>query len=262
MFALERQKRILEILNSTGAVWVSKLSDELGVTEETVRRDLEKLEKQEVLIRTHGGAVAMGDSSSYDLSLEKRKQTNSEIKERLAMEAAKYVTPGDTIFLDSSTTTFFMAKEIKKIKNITVITNSLRVINELVGAETVKLITVGGLVSTNQSFVGALAESTIRNNFFAGKAFFSSKGIKPDAGILESNEQECFIKQQMIANANEKYYLCDSSKIDKVGFYKLATLESLDYFITDSNLNKAYLDQFIESGIQYIKIDNPSEKEI
>ena len=256
MFALERQKRILEILNDDGAVWVSKLSDELGVTEETVRRDLEKLEKQEVLIRTHGGAIPMGDTSSYDLSLEKRKQTNSAAKEQLAIEAAKHILPGDTIFLDSSTTTFYMAKEIKKLKNVTVITHSLRVINELAGVDSVKLITVGGLVSANQSFVGTLAENTIRNNFFASKVFFSSKGIKADAGILESNEQECFIKHQMIANANEKYYLCDSTKIDKVGFYKLASLDSIDYFITNGDLDKKYLDRFSEADIKFIKVEN------
>ena len=259
MFALERQKRILEILNSTGAVWVSKLSTELGVTEETVRRDLEKLEKQEVLMRTHGGAVLMNDSS-YDMSLEKRKQVNSEAKEKLATAAAAFLHPGDTIFLDSSTTTFYMAKEIKKIKNITVITNSLRLINELSGFENIKLITVGGLVSNNQSFVGSLAESTLRNNFYADKFFFSAKGVSADVGILESNEQECFIKQQMLANANEKYYLCDSSKIGKVGFYKLVSLDKIDHFITDIDLGDDYLSKFNEFGVHYQNIHQKQEE--
>lgn len=254
MFALERQKRILEILNSTGAVWVGKLSIELGVTEETVRRDLEKLEKQEVLVRTHGGAIPITESS-YELSLDKRKHTNSVTKEQLAKEAARHLLPGDTIFLDSSTTTFFMAKEIKKIRNITVITNSLRIINELAGVESVKLLTVGGIVSNNQSFVGSLAENIIRDNFFAEKVFFSSKGITFDAGILESNEQECFIKQQMLSNANKKYYLCDSSKIGRVGFYKLAPLKDIDYLITDFKLDAEGLEQITEEKITYINVD-------
>ena len=253
MFALERKKRILEILSSNGAVWVSKLSTELGVTEETIRRDLEKLEKQEVVVRTHGGADPIKDSS-YELSLEKRKHTNSAAKELLAKEAAQHLLPGDTIFLDSSTTTFYMAKEIKKIRNITVITNSLRIINELSGVESIKLITVGGLVSNNQSFVGSLAEKNICNNFYADKFFFSSKGFTLDAGILESNEQECFIKQQMFANSNEKYYICDSSKIGKVGFYKLAPLESIDKFITDIELDEAYTEKFSELGIEYLNV--------
>lgn len=254
MFALERQKVILDTLNTHGAVWVSKLSVELGVTEETVRRDLEKLEKQEVLVRTHGGAVPI-TSSSYELSLEKRKQTNSVVKEKLAKEAARHLLPGDTIFLDSSTTTFYMAKEIKNIRNITVITNSLRITNELSGVDSIKLITTGGVVSNNQSFVGSLAEDLIKQNFFAEKVFFSSKGVAPEAGILESNEQECFIKQQMIKNATKKYYLCDSSKIGRIGFYKLMPLEQVDYFITDADLNEDYTDIFDASGVQckYIK---------
>ena len=230
MFALERQKVILEKLNLDGAVWVSKLSAELGVTEETIRRDLEKLENQEVLVRTHGGAVPITDSS-YELSLEKRKQTNLAAKEKLAKSAAEHILPGDTIFLDSSTTTFYIAKEIKKIKNVTVISNSLRVINELSNIENIKTIGVGGIVSNNQSTVGYLAESSIKNNFYAVKFFFSSKGVSPEAGILESNEQECAIKKQMLNNSNEKYYLCDASKIGRVGFYKLTPIEQVDYFI-------------------------------
>ncbi len=252
MFALERQKIILEKLNLDGAVWVSKLSVDLGVTEETIRRDLEKLENQEVLVRTHGGAVPITDSS-YELSLEKRKQTNLIAKEKLAKAAADQILPGDTIFLDSSTTTFYIAKEIKKIKNITVISNSLRVINELANVENIKTIGVGGVVSNNQSTVGYLAENSIKNNFYAVKFFFSSKGVSPEAGILESNELECAIKKQMLSNSNEKYYLCDSSKIGRVGFYKLTPIEQIDYFITEAKLDNRYIKIFNEFGIKYIQ---------
>ncbi len=251
MFALERQKIILEKLNLDGAVWVSKLSAELGVTEETIRRDLEKLENQEVLVRTHGGAVPINESS-YELSLEKRKQTNLAAKEKLAKLAAELIMPGDTIFLDSSTTTFYIAKEIKKMKNVTVISNSLRVINELSSASNIKTIAVGGLVSNNQSFVGHLAENSIKSNFYAMKFFFSSKGISPEAGIMESNDLECAIKKQMLANATEKYYLCDSSKIGRVGFYKLLPVEDIDYIITEAKLDSEYTNIFGEHDIKYI----------
>ncbi len=254
MFALERQKIILEKLNLDGAVWVSKLSTELGVTEETIRRDLEKLENQEVLVRTHGGAVPITDSS-YEVSLEKRKQTNLIAKEKLAKAAAEHILPGDTIFLDSSTTTFYIAKEIKKIKNVTVISNSLRVINELSNVENIKTIGVGGVVSNNQSTVGYLAENSIRNNFYAVKFFFSSKGVSPEAGILESNDQECAIKKQMLANSNEKYYLCDASKIGRVGFYKLTPIEQINYFITEAKLDNSYTDIFNEYDIKYIQAE-------
>lgn len=252
MFALERQKRILELLKSDGAVWVSKLSEELGVTEETVRRDLEKLEQQNALRRTHGGALPMDDS--MELSFEKRKNVNVEVKQRLARRAVEYIASGDTVFLDASTTTYFMARELKKMKNITIVTNSIRIVNELAGYDAIRVIAVGGLVSGNQSFVGALAESNIRGHYFANKMFFSSRGITEEAGILESNEQECTIKQLMIANSKQRFYLCDQTKIGRVGFVKLATLDQIDYFLTDAELSEDWKQQFQEYKTEIIKL--------
>lgn len=254
MFALERQKRILEILQSDGAVMVSKLATELNVTEETIRRDLEKLESQEALLRTHGGAIPI-DDSTHDLSLEKRKNTNAKEKEKLAQVAVEHILPGDTIFLDASTTTFYMAKFLKKMQGVTVITNSIRIINELANAENIKLIAIGGKVNANLSFVGGVAEKTIEESYFATKVFFSSKGITENAGVLESNEQECDIKRRMIENSKTKYYLCDKSKIGKVGFVKLASIETLDYFITDTELDRGFTEKFNEFKVQVIKVD-------
>lgn len=252
MFALERQKRILEMLKESGAVLVSKLSLELGVTEETVRRDLEKLEKQELLIRTHGGAVPL-EETKLELSLERRKNTNTEIKERLAKEAVKFIVPGDTVFLDASTTTFYLAKELKYMKNITVISNSIRVIQELSECPDLKVIAVGGFVSSNSSFVGNLAEQNIIHYFFADKMFFSSRGITKVGGILESNEQECSIKQKMLKNSKEKFYMCDNSKIDRIGFAKLAQFEEIDHVITDCDLDDSWKKIFDENKVYYHK---------
>ena len=248
MFAAERQKRILELLEQSGSVWVSKLSMELGVTEETVRRDLEKLEKQELLMRTHGGAVQIG-RTSYELSLEKRKKTNVEAKQKLAKAACAHIMPGDTIFLDASTTTFFMARELRGMHNLTVITNSLRVVEELVGCEGIKLIAAGGFVSANMSFVGSLAEEVIREKYYAGKLFFSSRGIDAAAGILESNESERAIKAAMLENCSKAYYMCDASKVGKVGFAKLAGFCDIDCIITDAELDEDICDALTENGV-------------
>ncbi len=254
MFALERQKRILELLNQNGSVSVSKLSAEFSITEETVRRDLEKLEKQEQLLRTHGGAVPI-DSGAYELSLEKRKNTNTDVKEKLAKIAVEHVFPGDTVFLDASTTTFFMARELKKMKNITIVTNSLRVINELSSQSDIKVIAVGGYVSNNQSFVGSMAESIIEENYYANKMFFSSKGVTLDGGVLESNEQECAIKQKMIKNSDEIYYLCDKSKLGRIGFSKLVTIERLDYFVTDGDFDDKWTKAFEDMEVKILKTE-------
>lgn len=253
MFALERQKKILELLGLEGSVSVSGLSELLCVTEETVRRDLEKLEKQGSLRRTHGGAVPV-EESTYEVSLEKRKLINVEAKQKMAKEASKFVKEGDTIFLDSSTTTFFMSSELKQMKNITVITNSLRVITELAGVEHIKVIAVGGVVSGNQSFVGSLAEKSIEENYFASKMFFSSKGVTADAGILESNESECGIKQKMIENSKMRYYLCDKSKLGSIGFVKLAAFDEIDCLITDTEPEGELKEKIDEFEIKIIKI--------
>ncbi len=254
MFALERQKKILEILEREGSVSVNKLSATFDVTEETVRRDLEKLEKQECLKRTHGGAVSVTDSSTHEASLEKRKLINVEAKQSIAKEAVKFVAEGDTIFLDASTTTFFMAREIKQLKNVTVITNSLRVVNELCGTEGIKVITVGGVASHNQSFVGSLAERSIEENFFVSKMFFSSKGITADGGVLESNEGECGIKKKMMKNAKLKIYLCDRSKMGSIGFVKLASFEDIDCIITDTEPEGSLEQKFDEFEIEIVKV--------
>ena len=253
MFAVERQKRILELLKEDGAVWVSKLAEELDVTEETIRRDLEKLEQKEALLRTHGGAIPIAENN-YEPSLEKRKNLNTESKTALAKEAVKHIVTGDTIFLDASTTTFYIAKELKNMSNITVVTNSLRVINELVGVPDIKVICIGGMAGTNQSIVGNIAENNLRNNYFANKLFFSSRGIN-SSGILDSNEQECYIKLGMMRNSTEKYYLCDKSKVGKIGFVKLAEFEDVDCIITEKDAFDSTLKNVLEeNSVKIIEI--------
>ncbi len=253
MFAVERQKKILDTLKNEGSVWVSKLSHELGVTEETVRRDLEKLEKQEALVRTHGGAIPIAESN-HEMSLEKRKHLNADIKEKLAKEAVKHIVPGDVVFLDASTTTFYMARELKNLKDITVVTNSIRVVSELAGYSNIKVIGIGGYVSNNQSFVGTLACNYIQENCYANKVFFSSRGITSAGGILDSNEQEWAIKQCMIKNSDKKYYLCDKSKIERIGFAKLAAFDDIDYFITEKDFDKDLERTLSETEVKVITV--------
>jgi DeoR/GlpR family transcriptional regulator of sugar metabolism len=147
-----------------------------------------------------------------------------------------------------------MAKELKKMKNVTVITNSIRIIDELAGCENIKLISVGGKVSTNQSFVGTISEDIIKEYFFASKVFFSSKGVTEDVGILESNELECGIKQKMIENSSKRFYLCDKSKIGRVGFVKLCSFDKINTIITDAELDLSFKAKLDELKVDIIKI--------
>ncbi len=251
MFAIERQQRILEKLKENGAVSVSKLSTEFSVAEETVRRDLEKLEKEEKLLRTHGGAVAI-DENKYEPSIEKRRKINVEGKEKVAALAAGLISPGETIFLDASTTTYFIARELRKMKNITVITNSLQTIAELSENKDIKVIGTGGIVGENGSFVGSLAENSVREKYVADKIFFSSRGVTAERGILDSNEQECAMKKCMMENSCKKIYVCEHTKIGRIGFAKLASFDETDFFVTENKLDEEWQRKLEEAGVSVL----------
>lgn len=251
MFALERQKLILEELHKNGSVMVNELSATLGVTVETIRRDLEKLEKSEQLRRTHGGAV-LYEETPLDLSLEKRSGLNIEGKIVIGKKAVAMVRQGDTIFLDSSTTSYYFSKFLKDFKNITIITNNLLIINELQACDKIKLIATGGTLDTkNLSFVGEIALRNIENNLCANKFFFSSKGIDPKQGIMESNDVEYQIKKAMLKNSKERICLADKSKFDGVACVKLANFSDIDCLVTDWDLPEKYKKALKISKTQY-----------
>ena len=251
MYAVERQKKIIEELSLKGSISVNELSTDLGVTVETIRRDLEKLEKLEQLTRTHGGAVSF-EGTTLDLPSEKRSEMNINGKIEIAKKAIQHIHSGDTIFLDGSTTSYYLSKLIKEIKNISVITNSLQIIKELSGCSTIKLISIGGVYDlSNESFIGEMAVSNIKN-YCANKAFFSSKGVTTDKGILESNELEYQIKKVMLENSTKKYFLVDKSKINRIGFLKLADFSEIDVFVTDAKLSEEWQDIFDDNDIELI----------
>ena len=224
MFALERQKIILEQLKENGAVLVSKLSVELGVTEETVRRDLEKLEAKELLLRTHGGAIPL-ENTKMELSLEKRKNTNTEIKEQLAAEAAKFIVPGDTIFLDASTTTFYLAPFLRSIPDLTVITNNPHLNLALAKCHVRNFSTGGEMLNDSAALVGSTAERYIMG-IQANAVFFSARGVC-DGVVTDSSKGERDIKIAMLENSKRSYFLCDESKNGKEYPYIVTRTEKL-----------------------------------
>lgn len=230
----------MEVLYKDGSVSVNDLALSLGVTVETIRRDLEKLEKSEQLRRTHGGAV-LYEEATLDLSLEKRSGLNTEGKMMIAKKAIQFVRQGDTIFLDSSTTSYQFSKVLKDFENITVITNNLLIISELQACEKIKVISTGGTLDMkNLSFVGEIALRNIEKNLCANKIFFSSKRVDPNHGITESNDVEYQIKAAMIRNSKERYCLVDKSKFDGVACIKLANFSDIDYLITDNILDEKF----------------------
>ncbi len=247
MLVAERQRKIVELVNEKLSIRVSELSKIFSVTEETIRRDLEKLEKENLLMRSHGGAVSLEEEQSETSYLE-REITNSSEKKAIAIEAISLIEPGDQIVLDASTTAWYMAKELPDMP-LTVLTNSIKVAIELSRKEQIKVISTGGsLLSQSLSYVGPLAERSL-SIYHVNKAFLSCKGVHLEKGLSDFNELQALLKKQMMEIADETVLMVDSSKFGTRAFSQIATLSSIDTVITDSNLNDQLRRQLDEKTI-------------
>ncbi len=247
MLVAERHQKIVELVNEKLSVRVSELSAMFGVTEETIRRDLEKLEKEELLRRSHGGAVSIKKEETEIPFLE-REITNASEKRKIAKEAVKLINPGDQIVLDASTTAWYMAKELPDMP-LSVLTNSIKVAFELSMKEQIKVISTGGmLLPESLSFVGPLAERSLQM-YHVNKAFISCKGVHLDAGLSDSNEWQALLKKQMMSISDQTILLVDSTKFGVRTFVQVARLNQVHQIITDTNLSSTYLHEIQEKNI-------------
>jgi DeoR/GlpR family transcriptional regulator of sugar metabolism len=253
MLAAERHEKIVELVNERGGIRVSELSGLLGVTEETIRRDLDRLEEDGRLRRSHGGAVSVRDQSQPEIPFSEREITHAEEKKRIAEEAVKHIRSNDRILLDASTTAWYMARILPDVP-ITVLTNSVKVAVELAGKERVQVISTGGLLAYRSlSYVGPLAERSLET-YHVDKAFLSCKGVHPDNGLSESNELQARVKQKMADIADEIILLADASKFGVQAFARFATLDRVRLIITDSRLPEEALAPFASRGIRIIAV--------
>ncbi len=232
MLAIERRNQILEILQRDKRVVVSDLSSAFEVTEETIRRDLEKLEKEGFARKTYGGAI-LNESFNVDLPFTVRKKANVSNKEYIADIICSMIEDGDHIMMDASSTAVYAAKHLKNKKNITLITNSIEILLELSEVAGWKVLSTGGMLKEGSlSLVGYQAEKMLEN-YHVDKAVISCKGLDMERGITDSNEMEAQIKKLMLESASTKILAADSSKFDKISFTRIGGLDNLDYVITD-----------------------------
>lgn len=239
MLVAERYEKIVQLVNERGSMRVSELSELFQVTEETIRRDLDRLEQAGRLRRSHGGAVSVKEQQP-EIPYFEREITHVAEKKRIAQEAIKLIEPQDRILLDASTTAWYMALNIPDI-SLTVLTNSIKVATELSSKEKIEVIATGGLLAQRSlSFVGPLAERSL-DAYHVDKAFLSCKGVHLYRGISESNEMQARIKQKMIGMADQVVLLADSSKFGIQAFTRVAELNQVDIIITDRNIPQEML---------------------
>lgn len=253
MLAKERQIKILENLQENQFVKVNELSKLLNFTEETIRRDLEKLENENQLKRTHGGAIPINtkDKDDDEIPFNDRQILNQEAKMEVAQKAVQLVHKGDVIFLDASSTAHYLSKLIPDIE-VTILTNSILVSVELAKKKAVKVILTGGNVSESSlSLVGPTAIRSIEH-FHVHKVFMSCKGFDHEWGISDSNEQQANVKRRMIQNSEQVILLIDSTKIGQKSFVNIDDKRILDYVVIDSEADKEVVEQMLAKHTKLI----------
>lgn len=229
----QRLERIKEIVTEKEKVLVADLSEYFDVTEETIRRDLQKLENDGMVTRIYGGAILNKKHlKEYALFL-KREATNVRAKELIAEKALTLIEDGNTIMADSSSTTLYTIRACHQARKVTVISNSSKLLQDFDGPSTVQIISTGGIYDFSfKSFTGSFPQSFVEN-YNVDLAFISCKAIHKVKGIMDSTETERDIKQSMAKQAGKVCLLVDSSKFSKVGFVKLFDFHEIDYLVTD-----------------------------
>ena len=251
MLALERRNLILEKLQIEKRVVVSELSQLYGVSEETIRRDLEKLENDGLAIKSYGGAV-INDNSNMDMPFNIRKNRNVAGKQRIAELAAKLVEDGDHIMLDASTTGVFIAKALKQKSRLTVVTNSLEAIIEMSDVSGWDIISTGGLLKEGYlALLGGAARAGVEK-YCVDKLFLSCKGVSMEYGFMDSLEIFAEVKQSMIHASQKVYLAVDHSKFDQDSFCRIDTFASLSGVITDQEPEARWLKLFGSLGVECI----------
>lgn len=248
MLALERRNLILEKLQAEKRVVVSELSQLYNVSEETIRRDLDKLEKEGLAIKSYGGAV-INEDISIDLPFNVRKNQNVSGKQKMAEIVASMVHDGDHIFLDASTTAVFVAKALKDRERLTVITNSMEILLELSDVSGWNIISTGGVMKEGYlAFLGSRTEESIRS-YFVDKVIFSCKSLDKDWGIMESQEAFGSTKKAMMSSGKEKILVIDSTKFDQTAFSVAGKLRDVDIVVTDKEPSERWLEYFKKFSI-------------
>ena len=240
MLKKEREREIINILKSNnGFITVSELCTMLYASVSSIRRDLASLESKGIIKRTYGGAELITNFSNI-ISFDKRSHYNIDAKKIIAKKAATLINDGNIIFLDQSSTAFYLANEIIDKNSLTVVTNNVEILN-LLSISRIKTISSGGFLSTeNRNCLIGTDANYIFKNIYADLLFFSTKSLSEEGIITDCSREEVLIRKTMLENASKKVFLCDSEKFDTHSSYKQCSLTDIDYLISENERAKKY----------------------
>lgn len=255
MYSHERYEKILISLKESRFIKTTELLKSFNVSFETIRRDLVFLEKEGLIKRIRGGAVLAKTSEKYPAFTFREKEDLIK-KQEIASSAISYIKEGNTIALDCGTTTLELVKKLKdNFKKLTVITSSLKILNELSSMEGFTIICAGGIFKNKEfAFLGKLTEEYFLK-FRVDISFISASGISLQEGITDIRFDELQIQKTMLKIAANKIILAPSPRFEKICLLKICQFDEIDMIITDSNLSGDIFDLYSENKIKVVKAD-------
>lgn len=246
MLALERHRKLIESLNARGSVRTVEVATELGVTEETVRRDFERLETDGQLVRTHGGALRL-DVNRREFPMRERMAQNASGKARIARAALCHVREGSTLFFDASTTVLQLAALLPD-KPLTIVTNSLQTALALMEKTNITVYLLGGrMARTSLSCTGSAAMQGLELNRI-DSAFISCRGLDASLGLSDATEDQAHLKRQAVQRASDVVLLADHSKVGLSSSFFFAKTSDVDFWITDALPQGKIFDAVVSQG--------------
>ncbi|MEO8617364.1 MAG: DeoR/GlpR family DNA-binding transcription regulator [Luteolibacter sp.] len=253
MLAIDRHRRILDLLNQAESIRTTETASELGVTDETVRKDFEMLEKRGELIRTHGGA-SRPERIREELPFNERQEVRRDEKRAIAKVAASRIQANETIFLDASSTVLTLAEFLPEVP-LTILTNALNVFIALSDRPNLDLICTGGLFDPkSRSFIGLTAEKSLQR-YNIHRMFFSGNGLHLERGVSESNSRQAAFKERVIASAEDVVFLADHSKLGQKAAFFFAQVADISCLITDKAADTELIEQLKERGVEVLQGD-------
>ncbi|MBQ8197177.1 MAG: DeoR/GlpR transcriptional regulator [Clostridia bacterium] len=255
MLTLERQNEILEILNRKKSVTVEELASELYVSGATIRRDLRSMEKQGLLRRSHGGAIPF-KSSAEESAFAIREQENTVAKRTIARLAVKFIKNGDSVFIDSSTTTGAIIPLLDSFKYLSVTTTGLRNALLLSQTDKIKIYIAGGEIQNHSNSISGSDTMDFISRIHADIALVSCTGISLNNGITDASIEQAKLKQQMKKNSTKIAVLCDSTKFNKVFLCKDFDFNDIDYLITEKTPPIEYVEKLAETKCKIVTPEN------
>jgi DeoR family transcriptional regulator, fructose operon transcriptional repressor len=254
MYSEERRQRIVALINERKKLTVKVLCELLGVSPATVRADLRDLDREGLLVRTHGGAIERSKTGFEQVS-RNRVTENLEAKRAIAALADALVEDGDTILLDTGTTTIELARRLQSRRDLTVVTNDLEIALVLEEAAGVQVVLLGGALRKGYHCTVGSAGLQMAQNLRVDKAFVATNSLSFEAGATTPDLQQAETKKAMLAIAKKSFVLCDSSKIGRSSFVRFADLDRIDVIITE-RISTADRARFEKSGVEVVVPEN------